>query len=222
MNNTFILFFVREWQLMFRNTSALVQPLCFFIIVALLFPFSLAAENDLLAKIGSGVIWVSAVLATLLSLESMFRADYQDGTLEQWLIHPRSLSLAMLGKTMAHWSATGLVLSVFSPLLCLVFGMPTDQIWVLSLSLLLGTPSLSLIGAIGAALTVSLQRGGVLIAIIILPLYIPILIFGAGMLTQFSQGLGIISQVYALSAILVLALTLAPFAIAGALRLTVN
>lgn len=222
MNNTLILFFAREWQLMFRNTSALVQPLCFFIIIALLFPFSLAAENGLLSNIGGGVIWVSAVLATLLSLESMFRADYSDGTLEQWLIQPRSLSLAMLGKTLAHWSATGLILSLFSPLLCFVFDMPGEQIWVLSLSLLLGTPSLTLIGAIGAALTVSLQRGGVLIAIIILPLYIPIIIFGAGMLTQFSQGLGIISQVYALAAILALSLTLAPFAIAGALRLTVN
>lgn len=222
MNNTLILFFHREWQLLFRNTSSLIQPLVFFIIIALLFPFSLPAESALLQRIGGGVIWVSAVLATLLSLEAMFRADYQDGTLEQCLIQPRSLELAMLGKTLAHWSATGLILALFSPLLCLTFDIPNEQIWVLLLGLLLGTPSLSLIGAIGAALTVTLHRGGVLIAIIILPLYIPILIFGAGMLSQSAQGLDVTSQLYALAAILVLSITLAPFAIASALRATIN
>ena len=109
MNNTFVLFFRREWQLLIRNTSSLIQPLVFFIIIALLFPFSLPAESALLQRIGGGVIWVSAVLATLLSLEAMFRSDYQDGSLEQYLIQPRSLELAMLGKTLAHWSATGLM-----------------------------------------------------------------------------------------------------------------
>lgn len=207
---------------MFRNTSSLIQPLVFFIIIALLFPFSLPAENALLQSIGGGVIWVAAVLATVLSLETMFYTDYLDGTLEQSLIHPRSLSVAMLGKILAHWSGTGLILALFSPMLCLTFNIPSDQIWVLFTGLLLGTPSLSLIGAIGAALTVTLRRGGVLIAIIILPLYIPILIFGAGMLTQSAQGLPIASQLYALAAILVLALTLAPFAIAGALRATID
>lgn len=222
MKNTLILFFWREWQLMFRNTSALIQPLVFFIIIALLFPFSLPAENTLLQRIGGGVIWVSAVLATLLSLEAMFRSDYEDGSLEQWLISPRSLALAMLGKSLAHWSATGLILALFSPLLCITFDIPSEQIWVLFIGLLLGTPSLSLIGAIGAALTVTLHRGGVLIAIIILPLYIPILIFGAGMLTQSAQGIDVSSQLYALAAILALSVTLAPFAIAGALRATIN
>lgn len=220
--NTFLLYFQREWQLMFRNTSALIQPLIFFLIIALLFPFSLPAENDLLQRIGGGVIWVSAVLATLLSLESMFHSDYQDGTLEQMLIHPRSLALAVLGKSIAHWTSTGLLLSLFSPVLCITFNIPAEQIWVLFISLLLGTPSLSLIGAIGAAITVTLRRGGVLIAIIILPLYIPILIFGAGMLTQAAQGFDVISQMYALAAILVLSLTLAPFAIAGALKVTID
>jgi len=222
MNSTFILFCRREWQLLFRNTSSLVQPLCFFVIIALLFPLSLPVENELLRRIGGGVIWVSAVLATLLSLESMFRADYNDGALEQWLMHPRSLPVAMLGKVFAHWSATGLILSLFSPILCLTFRIPTEQIWVLFLGLLLGTPSMSLIGAIGAALTVTLHRGGVLLAVIILPLYIPILIFGAGMITQSASGANIGGQIYALLAILMLAITLAPFAIAGALRSTVD
>ena len=222
MNNTFVLFCCREWQLLFRNTSTLVQPLCFFLIVALLFPLSLPAENDLLQRIGGGVIWVSAVLAILLSLESMFRADYRDGTLEQWLIHPRSLALAMAAKVFAHWSVTGLILTLFSPVLCVTFRIPAEQIWVLFVGLLLGTPSMSLIGAIGAALTVTLHRGGVLLGIIILPLYIPILIFGAGMITQSTQGAEIYSQVYALLAILMLSVSLAPFAIAGALRTTVD
>jgi len=222
MKNTLVLFFQREWQLMFRNTSTLIQPLMFFVIIALLFPFSLPAENTLLQRIGGGVIWVSAVLATLLSLESMFRPDYQDGSLEQYLISKRSLVLAMLGKILAHWSATGLILSLFSPFLSLTFDIPSEQIWVLFVSLLLGTPSLSLIGAIGAALTVTLQRGGVLIAIIILPLYIPILIFGAGMLNQSNQGLDVSSQLYALAAILALSITLAPFAIASSLKATIN
>jgi len=215
--NTFLLYFVREWQLMFRNTSSLIQPVIFFVVIALLFPFSLPAESQLLQKIGGGVIWVSAVLATLLSLESMFHSDFQ-----QALIHPRSLSAAMLGKAIAHWTGTGLFLAIISPVICLTFNIPSAQIWVLFVGLLLGTPSLSLIGAIGAALTVTLRRGGVLIAIIILPLYIPILIFGAGMLTQSAQGFDVNSQLYALAAILVLALTLAPFAIAGALRATIN
>jgi heme exporter protein B len=222
MQNTFILFCQREWTLLFRNTSNLIQPLCFFAIIALLFPFSLPAENALLARIGGGVIWVSAVLATLMSLDSMFKADFNDGALEQWLIHPRSLPLAMLAKVFAHWSATGLLLALFSPLLCLTFRIPLEQIWVLFIGLLLGTPSLTLIGAIGAALTVTLHRGGVLLAIIILPLYIPILIFGAGMLGQSMQGSDISSQIYALLAILILSITLAPFAIAGALRATVD
>jgi len=220
--STFILFFSREWQLMIRNTSTLIQPLVFFIIIALLFPLSLPAENTLLQRIGGGIIWVSAVLATLLSLESMFRSDYHDGTLEQWLIQDRSLPVAMLGKTIAHWTATGLALTLFSPLLCLAFNIPPTQISVLLVGLLIGTPSLSLIGAFGAAITVTLHRGGVLIAIIILPLYIPILIFGAGMLAQSSQGLEVTSQLYALAAILSLSITLAPFAIAAALRATVN
>lgn len=222
MKNTFSLFCGREWQLLFRNTSTLVQPLVFFIIIALLFPFSLPVENDLLQRIGGGVIWVSAVLATLLSLENMFKADYQDGTLEQWLIHPRSLPVAMLAKVLAHWSATGLILTLFAPILCLTFRIPSEQIWVLFLGLIIGTPSLSLIGAIGAALTVTLHRGGVLLAIIILPLYIPVLIFGAGMVTQAGLNSDISTQIYALLAILMLSVTLAPFAIAGALRATIN
>lgn len=222
MTNTLILSFQREWQLLFRNTSSIALPICFFIIITLLFPFSLPVENALLSKIGAGIIWVAAVLATMLSLETMFRSDYRDGILEQWLISPRSLPLTMLGKTLAHWTATGLLLTLFSPILSVAFRIPSEQIWVLFTSLLVGTPALSFIGAIGAALTVTLHRGGVLLAIIILPLYIPIVIFGGGMVSQFSMGADISGQLYALLAITTLAITLAPFAIASSLRFTVN
>jgi len=220
--HTFILFFKREWRLLFRNTSHIVQPLCFFIIIALLFPFSLPAETALLSKIGTGIIWVSAVLAIMLGLDHLFQSDYADGTLEQLLINERSLALAMLGKVTAHWVATGLLLCLFSPILCATYRIPSEQIWVLLLSLLLGTPSLSLIGAIGAALTVTLHRGGVLLAIVVLPLYIPILIFGAGMTTINATGSDISGQFYTLAAILILAITLAPFAISGALKTTIT
>lgn len=221
-NNTFVIFAFREWRLLFRNTSALVQPFGFFLIIAFLFPLSLPAENNLLQRIGGGVIWVSVVLATLMSLENMFRSDYQDGCIEQWLIQPRSLSAAILGKVFAHWSCTGLLLAILSPVLGIIFGLPLDQLSALFLSLLIGTPSLSLIGAIGAALTVSLNRGGILQAIIILPLFIPIIVFGAGMMTHYEYGANLHGQIYALTAIAVLTITLAPFAVASALRITIN
>lgn len=207
---------------MFRNTSQIVQPLCFFIIIALLFPLSLPVENNLLVRIGGGVIWVAAVLSVMLGIGTLFQSDYDDGSLEQWLIKPRSLPLAMLGKVAGHWSATGLLLCLFSPVLSITFGLQEQEIKVLFISLLLGTPSLSLIGAIGAALTVTLHRGGVLLAIIIMPLFIPIIIFGAGMVNSIAIGNNTESQIYSLMAILALSLTLAPFAIAGALKATVK
>ena len=219
---TFIFYFKRECQLLLRNTSNIAQPLMFFVIIALLFPFSLPAESGLLARIGGGVIWVSAVLATLLSLDNLFKPDYQDGTLEQIMINRRSLTVAVLAKSLAYWVSSGLLLCLITPFVGLSFNIPGDHIWVLLISLLLGTPSLILIGAIGAALTVTLQRSGVLIAVIILPLYVPILIFGAGSLAQATLGLPFISELYALAAILCLCLSLAPFAIAGALRLTIE
>ena len=219
---TFWYFLKREFQIIFRNTSTIIQPLIFFVIIALMFPFSLPADLNLLSKLGGGVIWVSAVLATLLSLDAIFKGDYEDGTLQQIVIHTDHLELAVLGKVAAHWVASGLTLSLLSPLLCIAFNIPTNQIWVLFAGLILGSPSLSLIGAIGAALTVSLKRGGVIIAVIILPLFTPIIIFGAGMLSQLSQGLPIISEMYALAAIFVLCLSLAPFAIATALRTTID
>jgi heme exporter protein B len=220
--NTFILFFRREWQLIFRDTSKIAQPLSFYLIVCLLFPLTLPVDNALFAKIGPGIIWVAAVLATLLGLESLFKEDYNDGTLEQYLISARSLPAAMLGKCVAQWSSTGLILTLFSPILSAAFHIPAEQIWVLFLALLLGTPSLTLIGAIGAALTVTIQRGSALSAVVILPLYIPILIFGAGIVWVSADGINIAGQLYMLAAILSACITLAPFAISSAFKATIR
>jgi len=220
--NTFLLFFRREWQLIFRDTSKIAQPLSFYLIVCLLFPLTLPVDNSLFIKIGPGVIWVAAVLATLLGLESLFKEDFHDGTLEQYLISGRSLPLAMLGKCVAQWSATGLILTLFSPILSAAFHIPNTQIWVLFMALLLGTPSLTLIGAIGAALTVTIQRGSALSAVIILPLYIPILIFGAGIVAVSADGIDIAGQLYMLAAILTACITLTPFAISAAFKATIR
>ena len=221
-NNTFAMTFKRDFKLLFRNSGDILQPLCFFVIIVLLFPLSLPAEHKLLTAIGSGIIWVSAVLSIMMGLESLFRSDYDDGSLEQLVISSRSLPLIILSKILTHWCATGLLISLLSPVLCVALRIPAEQIWVLFIGLLLGTPSLSLIGAIGSALTVTLRNGGVLMAILILPLYIPILIFGAGMSNIVATGASVTGEIYLLAAILVMALTLAPFVISAALRIGID
>lgn len=220
--NTFAITFKRDLKLLLRNSNDIIQALCFFVIIVFLFPLSLPAESKLLSTIGTGIIWVSAVLAVMMGLQSLFRSDYDDGTLEQLLISPRSLPLIILSKIISHWCATGLLISLLSPILCIALRIPSEQIWVLFLGLLLGTPALSLIGAIGSALTVTLRNGGILTAIVILPLYIPILIFGASMSSIVANGASVNSELYLLASILILALTLAPFAISAALRISID
>ena len=220
--NTFAILFKRDFKLLFRNSSDLLQPLGFFVIIVFLFPLSLPAESKLLSTIGSSIIWVSAVLAIMMGLQSLFRSEHADGTLEQLLISSRSLPIIVLSKVISHWCATGLLISLLSPVLCIALRIPAEQIWVLFIGLLLGTPSLSLIGAIGSALTVTLRNGGILTAIVILPLYIPILIFGASMSSIVMNGASILGELYLLASILVLALTLAPFAISAALRISID
>lgn len=217
-----ILFLRREWSLMMRNRADTVQPFSFFLIVVLLFPLSLSPDNELLQVIMPGCIWVAVVLAIMLELNTLFRADYQDGSLEQWIIHYRSLPMIVVGKVLAHWLVTGLLLSILSALMCALLNIPAHEIRVLFVSLLLSTLSLQLIGAIGAALTVTLRRSGMLLAVIILPLYIPILIFGAGVVNRAAEGDSIVGPLYILAAILVLSLTLAPLAISAALRQTID
>ena len=212
----------RDLLLAFRHPSELVNPLIFFLIVVSLFPMGLKPDSSFLPMMGAAVIWVAALLAAMLSLDSLFRSDMEDGTLEQIVLSPWPLPLLVLMKVLAHWLVSGIPLVIMAPLLGMMFNIPTAGISALMLTLLLGTPVLSLIGAIGVALTVSLRRGGVLLSLLVLPLYIPVLIFGAGSVWDASLGLAIRGPLLFMSAVLVLALTLAPLAIAGALRISLE
>ena len=185
-----------------------------------LFPLGVGPDNDLLREIAPGVIWVAALLATLLALDGLFKADFEDGSLEQLILSPQPLSVLVLAKVLAHWLVTGLPLICLSPLLAVVMQLPMRALPALLVSLMLGTLTLSLIGAIGAALTVSLRRGGVLLALLVLPLFIPVLIFGSSSVLAAVSGFAIEAQLSLLGALFMLALVLAPVAVAAALRIS--
>ena len=208
--------------MLFRRPAELANPLVFFAIVIALFPLAVGPESQLLQSISPGLIWVAALLAVLLSLDGLFRSDFEDGSLEQWVVSPHSLALLVLAKVLAHWLFSGLALVLLAPLLGLMLGMPASALPVLLVSLLLGTPILSLLGAVGAALTVGLKRGGLLLALLILPLYIPVLILGSGALQAALQGLPASGYLLWLSSLTALAVTLAPFAIAAGLKISVG
>jgi heme exporter protein B len=210
----------RDLKISFRKHSELLNPIFFFILVVSLFPLGVGPGPKILAEIAPGVIWVAALLATLLSMERLFRSDYEDGSLEQLLLNPHPLPLLVLAKIFSHWLTTGLPLLLVSPLLGVLLHVPAPGIGILPLSLLLGTPTLSLIGAIGVALTVGLRRGGVLLTLLVLPLYVPVLIFGTSAVAAGAAGFPVSGQLALLGAILVLALTLAPLAIAAGLRIS--
>jgi len=212
----------RDIQVTFRRGHQWLNPILFFIIVISLFPLGVGPGSETLSLIAPGVIWVGALLATLLSLDSLFTTDHIDGTLEQLVLTPQPLSVLVLGKIMAYWVITGIPLILVSPLLALFLHLPMKALPLLMASLALGTLSLSLVGAIGAALTVGIRHGGVLLALLILPLFVPVLIFGAGALRAFQQGLPTEAQMSVLAAIAVLALVLAPIAVAAALRIGVG
>lgn len=212
----------RDLTLAYRHRGEVANPLLFFIIVASLFPLGVSPEQTKLAMIAPGVIWVAALLAALLSLDSLFRADFEDGTLEQLALSPHSLYSLVLAKVVAHWLVTGLPLLVVAPLLGIMLFIPNEALVTLLVTLALGTPVLSLIGAIGVALTVGLRRGGVLLSLLVLPLYIPVLIFAANAVNAAASGMPVTGQLYLLGALLVLALTLSPFATAAALRVSLN
>ena len=210
----------RDLLLALRRRSDVLTTLFFFVIVVSLFPLGIGPELDTLRLIAPGVFWVAALLASMLALEKLFAADFEDGTLEQMLLAPEPVFVLVLGKVLAHWLITGLPLVLLSPLLGLQYDLPGETLRVMMLSLLLGTPALSLIGAIGAALTLGLRGGGVLISLLVLPLYIPVLIFGAGAVEANASGLGAAGHLYMLGAILLLALVAAPLATAAALRIS--
>lgn len=211
----------RDLLLALRRRGDVATALLFFVIVASLFPLGIGAEPNLLREIAPGVIWVAALLSSLLSLRRLFESDHADGTLEQMLLGAAPLGVVVLAKAAAHWLVAGLPLVAIAPLIALQYGLPAALWPVLALSLALGTPVLSLIGAIGAALTLGLRGGGgVLLALLVLPLYVPVLILGAGAVQMTLAGTGAAAQLLLLAAALVFAAAFAPWAIAGALRIS--
>ena len=212
----------RDLLLALRRRSDVATALLFFVIVASLFPLGIGAEPNLLRAIAPGVIWVCALLSSLLSLRRLFEADYDDGTLEQMLLGAAPLGVVAAAKAFAHWLVTGLPLVAIAPLIALQYDIAAGLYGVLALSLLLGTPVLSLLGAIGAALTLGLRGGGVLLSLLVLPLYVPVLIIGAGAVEMAAAGLGGGGQLLLLGAMLVLAAAFAPWAIAAALRISLE
>lgn len=212
----------REVALGMRQKGEVLTPLMFFAVVASLFPLGVGSESQLLLRMAPGVLWVSALLAAMLSLQRMFATDHADGSLEQMLLSPTPLGLLVLAKALAHFLLSGLPLVFIAPLLGIQFGLDARALGILMLTLLLGIPSLSLIGSIGAALTLGVRGGGVLLSLLILPLYIPILIFGAGAVEADAAGLSMSAHLSLLAAMLVLSLFFTPLATATALRISIE
>ena len=213
---------VRDLTLAWRRRADVLATLFFFVIVVSLFPLGIGPETQLLRSIAPGVVWVAALLASMLSLSRVFENDYHDGTLEQMLLTPQPLFLVVLGKILAQWLVSEVPLAVIAPLLGVQFDLEPSTLWILFISLLIGTPVLSLIGSIGAALTLGLRGGGVLIAVLILPLYVPVLIFGAGAVDASINGGNIQANILLLAALFLLALVFAPWATSAALRISLE
>lgn len=212
----------RELSIGMKQKGEVMTPLVFFVMVASLFPLGVGPEANLLLRMAPGVLWVGALLAAMLSLPRMFAADHADGTLEQLVLCAVPLPLVALAKVFAHFLLTGLPLVAISPLLALQFGLDTRSMGILMLSLLLGTPTLSLIGAVGAALTLGVRGAGVLLSLLVLPLYIPVLIFGAGAVEADMAGLGISAHLSLLGALMLASAVFAPIAIAASLRISLE
>jgi heme exporter protein B len=212
----------RDLALAMRRGADTAMGLVFFVIALSLFPFGVGASPDILARIGGGVIWVVALLAVLLTLDRLWQADLEDGSLELIVLSPAPLEFLVLAKCLAHWLTSGLLLVLAAPLLALLMNLPPEGLWALPLALLLGTPTLTLIGSIGAALLLGSRRGSVLIALLVLPLYIPVLIFGVAAVEGIVLGLSGTAPLLILAAMLLAALALTPFATAAALRLALE
>lgn len=222
LTHAFFAILRRDLLLAFRRRAEVANPLLFFVLVVTLFPLAVGAQPNLLQAMAPGVIWVSALLAALLSLDGLFRSDFEDGSLEQLLLSPHPLSVLVLGKIISHWLVTGLPLLLVAPLLALFLGLPEKAMPTLWLTLILATPMLSLIGAIGVALTVGLRRGGMILSLLVLPLYIPVLIFASSAVDRAASGLPVTAQINILLAMLLLALVLTPLPTAAALKMSVN
>lgn len=212
----------RELKIAFRKQAEILNPLWFFLIVITLFPLVIGPDPKLLGKIATGVVWVAALLSALLSFERLFRDDFIDGSLEQLMLSSQPLVLTCLAKVISHWLLTGLPLILLSPIAALLLSLEIEIWWALVLTLLLGTPVLSCLGAIGVALTVGLRKGGVLLSLLIVPLFIPVLIFSSSTLEAATLNLPYHGQLAILGAMFVGAFTLSPFAIAAALRVSLD
>jgi heme exporter protein B len=212
----------RDLKIALRERSDVAQPVLFFLVVVSLFPLSAAPDPQLLRNVGPGIIWVSALLATLLALDSIFRPDYEDGSLEQIALSPHPLSLLVLAKAIAHWLLSALPLIMISPLLGMLMQLPPNAIGILVLALLLGTPALSLVGSVGVGLTVGIRRNGVLLSLLVLPLYVPALIFGSGAVqaVMISQDPG--PHLLLLAAFSLFSLAVCPLAASAAVRISLN
>jgi heme exporter protein B len=222
MDSGFAAWLRRDLLLAYRRRGEVASPVVFFIMVSTLIPLGLTPEAAQLEKVAAGMIWVMALLATLLSVDGLFASDYQDGSLEQMLITPQLLPMPILGKITAHWLTTGLPLTLVAPLLGLMLSLPSAGYLPLLCSLALGTACLSSVGAVGAALTVSLRKGGLLLSLLVIPLYIPVIIFGTATVNAAVDGLNWLPPLAILGALFAASVALCPLAAAGALRVTAS
>jgi heme exporter protein B len=214
--------FRRELITAFRSMQEALNPLVFLFLAITLFALGVGAEPETLGRYAPGIIWVLVLLSNLLALEGLFRRDFDDGTLEQLVLLGRPLFVPVLAKVAAQWCLTGLAMTLLAPLAALLLYLPAQSLGVTVLTLLVGSPALTLFGAVGAALTVGLRSSGVLLALLILPLYVPTLIFGAGAITLAMSGTDVSAQIYLLAAISMLSVTIAPFAVQAALRISLE
>jgi heme exporter protein B len=222
LSSAFLLLLRRDLTLAYRHRAEWINPLLFFVLVSSLFPLGIGSNPKLIEAVGPGVIWVAALLAALLSLDSMFRSDFEDGSLEQFMLSSHPVSVLVLAKVLAHWLVTGLPLILVAPLLGVLLALPGEAIGILLATLILGTPVLSLIGAVGVALTVGLRRAGVILSLLVLPLYVPVLIFAADAVHTAAVGIPTTAQISFLAGLLALALALAPLATAASLRVSLS
>lgn len=222
LTQAFVYLLRRDLTLAFRNRAEFANPLLFFVLIISLFPLAIGALPMLLQTIAPGIIWVAALLAAMLSLDSIFRSDFDDGSLEQLLLSAHPVPVLVLAKVCAHWLVTGMPLLLIAPVLAEMLGMQSSAQGALLLTILIGTPILSLLGSIGVALTVGLPKGGIILSLLVLPLYVPVLIFATSAISGAAVGLDISAQIYMLLAFLFLSLSLCPWATAAALRLSMS
>ncbi len=220
--SAFLAILRRDLRVAMKRKVEVLSGLFFYLVVATLFPLAIGSDLDILRKIAPGILWVGALLSSMLTLGRLFEADWQDGTLEQLVLTPQNLSLLVLAKILAHWLLCSLPLVLMSSILGLMFDLPLDYAWVMMATLLLGTPILSCLGAIASALTLGLRGGGVLISLLVLPLYVPVLVFGTGAVESLAAGLGVQAYFSILLAMLLPALFFSPWACAQALKVALE